>query len=108
MKNFLTILLLSLTSTAVFAEGFKFEKKLELAKKGDASAQNEIGEYFADGGQGKFPPDYMTASTWWEVAAKNGSASRGSPAAFFVNTNISSNAYTTNTPKEINSFLTLR
>lgn len=42
------------------AEKFDLQKKTEAAQKGDAEAQNEIGEYYADGGGGGLRPELRT------------------------------------------------
>ena len=40
-------------SASAAEKQFDLDGKLKLAKRGDAAAQNEIGEYYADGGGGK-------------------------------------------------------
>ena len=74
MKKILVSVMSIGCALSVFADAFDYDAKLKLAEKGDAVAQNEIGEYYADGGGGKFSPRYMTAFAWWEKAAQNGNA----------------------------------
>ena len=72
MKKFLILLFAVAAALLSGAEKFDLQKKMEDAKKGDAKAMNEIGEYYADGGGGEFAPNYELAIMWWEAAAKNG------------------------------------
>ena len=73
MKRLFIILAAFAAAALPAAEKFDLQKKTEAAQKGDAEAQNEIGEYYADGGGGDFAPNYELAVMWWETAAKNGS-----------------------------------
>ena len=72
MKKFLTLFISLFLSAQVFAAEFDLEAKLKLAEKGDANAMNEIGEYAADGGGGKFPPPTIKAITWWDKGREKG------------------------------------
>ena len=72
MKKIFAIIALLVPILAMGAEKFDLRKKIEAAQKGDAAAQNEIGEYYADGGNGEFAPNYKIAIEWWKVAAQNG------------------------------------
>ena len=76
MKRLFIILAAFAAAALPAAEKFDLQKKTEAAQKGDAEAQNEIGEYYADGGGGDFAPNYELAVMWWETAAKNGSTRR--------------------------------
>ena len=72
MKKFPAILAFAFAALTLVGEAFDFDAKFKQAQNGDATAQNEIGEYYADGGRGKFPPDYSKAIAWWQLAANNG------------------------------------
>ncbi len=51
---------------------FDLQKKLEEARNGSLEAQNELGEYYASGGSGDFPPNYQLANQWWTLSANSG------------------------------------
>ena len=83
MKKILVSVMSIGCALSIFADAFDYDAKLKLAEKGDAVAQNEIGEYYADGGGGKFSPRYMTAFAWWEKAAGNGVKRNGPKAVAY-------------------------
>ena len=76
MKRFLLITFsLFFATWALAEEKFDFQKRLKDAHNGNPIAQNEIGEYFAAGGNGEIARDYEIAVKWWEAASQQGNAS---------------------------------